>query len=321
MSDASHVKHCSKCLVNECVPRQRWCARCKKLYMRKTTSEAGTPARASPINTLLCCRSGAGMSTRLAPSPPPGTRAPYLVEREQHILKRIGYWTKSLSLAMDDGDDERAAVVYAQLAGLHTELARVRAPRSEAGHNGRPRVFHEPVDRLECEKEQIEAININVDQLEALAHMDEKFEVLPRLAARKDSKREPLISHMQWQAGRRLQRDYTVMKLEPMGQGGASGSGGATTALADAKCDALHSYGKALAHVGPQNERVLVAIVIDDRDLREVAAAWDASKFAMVPMLRGALDALAAFYGLRERQPKIRSWENPVPFHPFHGEK
>jgi len=271
------------------------------------------------------------MNARIQPAPPPGTRPPYLVEREAHILKRIAVWNRSLSLASDDDDAERSALVYGMLARLHLELARVRIPTPGVGHDGHPPDYHEPVDRLECEKELIESININVDQIEALAHMDEKFEVLPRLASRKDSKREPLIDHMQWQAGRRLQQDYTLMKIEPMGQGGVGGGSGTTSALADAKCDAMDRYGKALRHVGTQNERILVAIVIDDNSLAEAALsiggyspaavkAKNAQK-AMVLALRGALDALAAFYGLREKRQRIRSWENSAPFHPFHGER
>ncbi len=30
-----HMKHCSNCLTNKPVPRQRWCKRCKMLYMRE----------------------------------------------------------------------------------------------------------------------------------------------------------------------------------------------------------------------------------------------------------------------------------------------
>ncbi len=106
------------------------------------------------------------------------------------------------------------------------------------------------------------------------------------------------IEQHQFDAGRRLQGDWEISKLENYAslQGGRSGSG--TNLLPDVKCDAIQRCGDARKAVGHTGWRILDMVVIQNISLEKCGVILRVRPSSMSTGLQVALDALASHYGL-----------------------
>lgn len=107
------------------------------------------------------------------------------------------------------------------------------------------------------------------------------------------------IERHQFDAGRQLQGDWELSKLENYAslRGGVSGSG--TNLLPDVKCDAIQRVGDARIRVGHMGWRILDMVVIRNISLEKCAAILRVKPASMSTGLQVALDALASHYGLK----------------------
>jgi len=207
-----------------------------------------------------------------------------------------------------------------------TDLVRILRTHepSDAGHEGRPQDFHEPINRTAGErKANIVEININVDRLEEYAHTDEKFGTLHRIACWRDSNKKPLISEMQLRAGRELQSVWIMAQVTPCVRSPDAGGGSSPKGvLADSVLTAMQIHRAAMKHVGASNETTLEAIVIKDMSLSDFGRTFTPRlrREALVPLLRAALDALIAFWRTRDGARWVER-EEEGPLHPYHGER
>jgi uncharacterized protein DUF6456 len=106
------------------------------------------------------------------------------------------------------------------------------------------------------------------------------------------------IETHQHDAGRRLQGDWEVSKLENYAslQGGRGGSG--TNLLPDVKCDAIDRVNAARIAVGHTGWKIIDMVALQNISLEKTASIIRVKPSSASTGLQVALDALASHYGL-----------------------
>jgi len=127
-----------------------------------------------------------------------------------------------------------------------------------------------------------------------------------------------LIDPMQFAAGEKLRRDYTLGQLAPrmgvdLGAPGVSGGGrgGAAEHLSDVVVAARQRVNRALAAMGPGLADLLFDVCCELLPLEDVEARRGWAKRSGRVVLKIALDRLAAHYGLSVTAPaksRMRGW-------------
>jgi hypothetical protein len=150
------------------------------------------------------------------------------------------------------------------------------------GYDGQPPMFRDARDIGGHQaRERVKGPqNINVDRLEwLLAHK--------------------LIEPHHHQAGRKLQDCCQIAELSVgVALAGGGGGGSPSTALSDAKCDAMTAINKARAALSPMAWRMIELVVIDGVTVGKAAARMRIAERAGLPALLFSLDALGRHYSL-----------------------
>ena len=154
-----------------------------------------------------------------------------------------------------------------------------------AGHDGNPPVFAQAKDLIDA-KGRREAIdgptNLNHNRVRMLEH-------------------RKIIDDVQLAAAERFEKDWHLSELRPVASSvmvGNGGSGGAGSAPADVKLDAMTRYGAAKQVLG-RAFGIVDAVVCRNLRVDEAASELKIHPRRATGQLEIGLDALALHYGLR----------------------